>query len=114
MLETYQNIKKLRKEKGWTQTDLAKKVGYTHKSMIARIEAGKIDLPSSKIIEFAEVFGVEPGDLMGMDGVMVETIENQILYKETELDKFVNEISDFTDDEIDALRTYAKFIRSQR
>ena len=67
MLKLYENIKELRKENNWTQDDLAKRLGYTDRSSIAKIEAGKVDLSQSKIIEFANVFGVEPGDLMGWD-----------------------------------------------
>lgn len=65
MLEIYKNIKQKRYEMGWTQSDLAKKIGYSNKSMIARIEAGDVDLTQSKILKFAEVFGCTPSELMG-------------------------------------------------
>ena len=67
MLKLYENIKNLRKENGWSQEELAKKMGYTDRSSIAKIESGKVDLSQSKIMEFAKVFGVEPGDLMGWE-----------------------------------------------
>ena len=67
MLKLYENIKTLRKENGWSQDELAKKMGYTDRSSIAKIESGKVDLSQSKIMEFARVFGVEPGDLMGWE-----------------------------------------------
>lgn len=63
----YTNIKKRRKELGLTQTDLANKLGYGDKSMISHIEAGRIDLPHSKIVEFAKVLDMEPGDLLGWE-----------------------------------------------
>lgn len=69
MLELYKNIKKMRKENGWSQDELAKKAGYTDRSSIAKIEKGLIDLTQSKIFLFADIFGVDPGTLMGMDGV---------------------------------------------
>lgn len=65
MIKLYENIKSYRKLNGWSQEELAKKMGYTDRSMIAKIEAGVVDLAQSKIIEFAKVFGVDPGDLMG-------------------------------------------------
>lgn len=68
MLDLYRNIKELRKLNHWTQEELAKKMGYTDRSSIAKIESGKVDLPRSKILEFAKVFGVDAGDLMGNDG----------------------------------------------
>lgn len=76
MLELYENIKKLRKQNKWSQDDLAKKAGYTDRSSIAKIEKGQIDLPQSKIILFADIFGVDPGALMGMDGVRSKTGKN--------------------------------------
>jgi transcriptional regulator with XRE-family HTH domain len=65
MLPLYKNIEKLRKENKWTQEELSSRMGYTDRSMIAKIESGKVDLSQSKILEFANVFGVMPGDLMG-------------------------------------------------
>ena len=62
-------IKKLREYKHLTQTDLAKRVGYADKSMIAKIEKGQIDLPQSKIFAFAKALDTTPSALMGLDGV---------------------------------------------
>lgn len=62
-----ERLKFLRDQKGVTQEDLAKKMGYTDRSMIAKIESGKVDLSQSKIIEFAKIFNIDPGDLMGWD-----------------------------------------------
>lgn len=67
MLALYSNIRELRKMNKWTQEELAQRMGYTDRSMIAKIEAGKVDLAQSKILEFAKVFGVSAGDLMGED-----------------------------------------------
>ena len=49
----YDRIKSLRQAKGYSQEQLAKMVGYADKTSIARIEAGKIDLPQSKIVAFS-------------------------------------------------------------
>lgn len=73
MLKLYENIRDLRKLNKWTQEELAHKMGYTDRSMIAKIESGKVDLSQSKIVEFANVFGVKAGDLMGWDdNVLIE------------------------------------------
>lgn len=61
----YINIKKFRIDKGWSQTELAERVGYSDKSMISQIENGKVNLPASKIEKFAEVFGVSTSELTG-------------------------------------------------
>lgn len=70
MHEIYKNIKRYRKSYGWTQTELAEKVGYADKGMISRIENGKVDLQQSQVIRFAEVFGIAPGELMGSEGTV--------------------------------------------
>lgn len=48
-----------------TQDELARRAGYTDRSSIAKIEKGAVDLPQSKIKQFADIFGVTPGTLMG-------------------------------------------------
>ncbi len=63
----YTNIKKLRKQAKMSQEDLAKRVGYTDRSSIAKIESGEVDLSQSKIKAFADVFNVTPQYLMGYD-----------------------------------------------
>jgi repressor LexA len=65
MLKLYENIKNLRLEKRMTQDELARRAGYTDRSSIAKIERGLVDLSQSKIKQFADIFGVTPGQLMG-------------------------------------------------
>ena len=43
MLDLYINIRNRRKELGLTQAELAEKLGYADKSMIAKIEKGSVD-----------------------------------------------------------------------
>ena len=61
------NILYMRKKLGWTQEELADKMGYKSKSSINKIEMGLNDIPQSKIKMFAEVLGVTPAFLMGWD-----------------------------------------------
>lgn len=72
MLELYKNIRKYRKQMGLTQEELAKRIGYTDRSSIAKIEKGAVDLSQSKITQIAKVFGISSKDLMGNDGIDVE------------------------------------------
>ena len=55
----------MRKALGWTQEDLAKRMGYKSKSTINKIELGINDIPQNKIKKFAEVLGTTPAHLMG-------------------------------------------------
>ena len=60
-----ENILLMRKRLGWTQEELATKMGYKSKSTINKIELGINDIPQSKIVKFAEVLGTTPAHLMG-------------------------------------------------
>ena len=74
MLNLYKNIKNRRNALHLTQTDLANKLGYADKSMIAKIEKGQIDLPQSKIFAFAKALDTTPSELMGLDGISINTL----------------------------------------
>lgn len=67
MQKIYENIKKYRLSLGLTQTELAERVGYTDRSMIAKIETGKIDLSRNKVYDFAEALHTTPITLLGLD-----------------------------------------------
>lgn len=62
-----QKIKHRRTELGWSQRDLATKMGYNNNSTIARIENGQVDIPQSRIVKFSEVLGVSIAYLMGWE-----------------------------------------------
>ena len=88
MREVYKNIRQRRIELGMTQTDLAHKVGYSGKSMIAKIEAGMVDLGESKLSEIAEALRTTPSKLMGWDGISVMEI------KDSETREYLQELRD--------------------
>lgn len=71
----YDRIRDLRKANGMSQEDLAYKVGYKGRSMIARVEAGQVDLPQSKIVAFAEALGVTTEYLMDGDPDTTQMLE---------------------------------------
>lgn len=61
------NIKRLREEKGLSQDDLARMCGYTSdnsRSTINKIEAGKNDIPASKLKKIADALNTTPAALM--------------------------------------------------
>lgn len=60
-------IQQRRKELGWTQEELAIKMGYKSKSTINKIELGINDIPQSKIKLFAEILKTTPAYLMGWE-----------------------------------------------
>ena len=64
-----ERIKAKRIELGWSQRDLAAKMKYSNHSTIGKIENGKVDIPQSKIVQFAEVLGVSVAYLMNWQEV---------------------------------------------
>ena len=73
-MNLYKNIKKYRIKKGLNQTELAELMGYSEKSMISKIENGKVDMPISQIMKCADALGVAPDALMGFE--ISEAYEN--------------------------------------
>ena len=67
MSDMGKKIAERRKELGFTQEELAAKVGYKSKSTINKIELGINGVPQSKVTRFAEVLGVTVAWLMGID-----------------------------------------------
>lgn len=66
MPEIGKNIRRARETLGWSQEELARKMGYKSKSSIAKIESGTNDIPQSKIAVFAEILGTTPATLLGL------------------------------------------------
>jgi transcriptional regulator with XRE-family HTH domain len=61
-----ERIKARRVELGWSQRELAERMGYKNHSVVARVEAGKVDLPQSRLDQFAKVLGLSHGYLLGL------------------------------------------------
>lgn len=72
----YINIKKRREELDLSQQELAEMTGYTSRTSIAKIEAGSVDIPRSKIIAFAKALRCTPAQLTGWDEETQNKIQN--------------------------------------
>lgn len=59
-----QRVRMYRKNKGMTMEELALAVGYSNRSSIAMVEAGKRDISHEKVLAIAKVLGVDPYLLM--------------------------------------------------
>ena len=60
-----ERIKQYRIERGWTQAELAKKMGYGDKSTICLVEKGVSDITMTSVVKYAQLFGVTPSEIMG-------------------------------------------------
>lgn len=62
-----ERIKARRMEMQMSQRDLAVRLGYANHSGVARAEAGTLDLPQSRVEQYAKALGVSVGYLMGWE-----------------------------------------------
>ena len=98
-------IKKRREELGYTQEQLAEKMGYKSKSTINKIEAGINDITQSKITAFAEALKTTPSYLMGWkeekeDPKKDSLILSNLTKKEKlDYDKFMDDATYYFNDE---------------
>lgn len=60
-------IKQRRTELGITQIELAKRMGYTSKAAISKVENGDDNLTTSRISQFADALDLSVSYLMGWD-----------------------------------------------
>jgi transcriptional regulator with XRE-family HTH domain len=79
-------IKQRRLELGWSLRELAKRMGYANQSTVARIETGKIDIPQSKVVKFAEVMGTSVAYLMDWEEVQKknDTLSDIVIRMQTD------------------------------
>lgn len=75
-----QRVAKIRKEKKMTQDELAKKIGYTSRSTISKIERDERDVPRPTVAVIAEALGVNPSALMGWEDEKTSTDTSNINY----------------------------------
>lgn len=60
-------IRDKREEMGMSQAELARRAGYTNRSIETRIEKGEVDLTTSKIEKIANILDTTPGYLLGWE-----------------------------------------------
>lgn len=95
-----------------TQSELAEKLGYADKSMIAKIEKGLVDLPQSKILAFAKALSISPGELMGLDGTHDNDIGN--IFANDNLFEVINNMSVLSPQEKNHFTNYLHLIEINR
>ena len=78
------NIRYLRKLKGWTQQDLAKRLGCSQ-ALVASYEAGKRQPLTEKLTKLTELFGVTYDQIYGLKGMRTSGMpKNNKLWKRFE------------------------------
>lgn len=74
-IEIGKKIKARRKELGMTQEELALKLGYKHKSSIAKIEDGSREVQLDGLIRFSTVLDIDMDQLTGFSEFMENDTE---------------------------------------
>lgn len=62
-----ERIRARRLELKWSQRELANRMGYSNHSAVVRAESGQVDLPQSRVQQFADVLGVTVAYLLGLN-----------------------------------------------
>jgi transcriptional regulator with XRE-family HTH domain len=62
-MQVHEKLKVMRLCKGWTQEDLAEKLGWSV-GTYAKIERGEADVKLDRLKQIAEAIGIDPTDLM--------------------------------------------------
>lgn len=106
-------IRELRKKNGWTQEELAHKMGQKDRSSVSQLESkgNKISLPL--VEKAANALGCTVQHLMGWDVPRYDVVAFDDSNKEyiIELEKLTK---DFDKKQIDRLLSYARFIGTEK
>lgn len=96
-------IKSLREGKKLSQSELATLVGYKDKTAIAKVEAGKVDLPQSKISAFAKALNTTTSYLFS------DEPDEEPLTIAAHFDG-----DEYTEAELDKIKEFAAFVKASR
>ena len=127
MSTIYERIRALREQKEMSQAELAILAGYKDRSSIAKIEAGKVDLPKSKIEAFARIFSVSQTFLINgeEEAPAADALQDPGKdffthfraaynnYSDKQIE-FMQSISRMSDDELDELTTIVQYVLAKR
>ena len=93
-------IKELRLKKGWTQEELAKKCGYSGKSVISKAEASGDNIGAKKLARIAAALDVSPASFLTWEPKTDSTDKSTLIHI----------IESANAETLHLLRTYAQFL----
>lgn len=114
-----ERIKNKRLELGLTQEELAKKMGYTSRSTVNKVELGKNDITQSKVVEYAKALNTTVAYLMGWDEDehdQVTIMAQQITDGKSnrQIDKLLPRLLNLTEDEIEVVEAVLDLIETRK
>lgn len=104
-------IKDARTQRGWSQRELAKRMGYSNHSTIGKIESGKVDIPQSRIVQFADVLGVTVSYLMNWEEDKQRQPTNDELSERKKL--FMQKVEGMSDDQLERLERILALVENK-
>ena len=106
-----ENIRRMRKKRGLSQTQLAIKLGYKSKSSIAKIETGNGDVPRNKLPQFAEALNCSISYLTGWNELKTFDDEHR---EKTPYDSLCDKISSLSPSDMENVSDYIDFVINKR
>lgn len=117
------NLKRLRLERGLSQDELAKKLGYKGRSAINKIETGVNDMPRDMVLRCAEVLGVSPLSLFyygeNTEATFAkskgDTLVDMTLQSDASesIRAIIDETKSLPEDKLQQILSYIKFLKQE-
>lgn len=105
-------IRIARESKGWTQEELAQKVGLSGRDAVCKIERGLRQIPRSKIALFSKILSIQTSELMGWDENSAPIIITND--KSADFQKVVDLLRQLNDEELIDVENYILFLISKK
>lgn len=96
-------ISQLRQDRGWTQKELADKIGIGS-NHISRIETGKMTPRRATLKAFAEAFEIKLEDLEALAQVPDANVEERLAKEDPDLAALISQIPLLSEEQKEALR----------
>ena len=93
-----------------SQDELAHAMGYKDRSMITKIESGKVDISQKKILAFARVLNTTTSYLMGLNDSDQSESEADYQPKNDDVRLLVRGFNKFTPEEIEQAKAMMKIM----
>lgn len=118
--ETGERIRNRRIKLGISQADLAKKIGYSNRSSLIRLEKGEMDPSQSKMVALAKALYTTPNYLMGWKDNQENPDNSNFLeiyinlVNSDELTALFDKAKDLDPRDIEAVLVFVQMLRKQR
>jgi repressor LexA len=105
-------IKQRRLELGWSQRELAKKMGYKDNTTLTKIERGLVDVSQSRVMQFSQVLDVSIAYLMDWEDEekQKQSAESELSNQKKEL---IEKVMRMSDEELQKLDLLLQLVESK-